>query len=105
MDGVPAFDDIASLAETVLEKGFFLPGMDCGTCGRPDCKTLATEIVAGKVTTRACLAMHNSIEVDINGSPVAMKPFVEDIISASIREMLRTLKGYAPGKATIKLDV
>lgn len=105
VDGVPAFDDIASLAETVLEKGFFLPGMDCGTCGRPDCKTLATEIVAGKVTTRACLAMHNSIKVDINGSPVAMKPFVEDIISASIREMLRTLKGYAPGKATIKLDV
>ena len=103
--GVPAFDDVAALAETVLEKGFFLPGMDCETCGRPDCKTLAAEIVAGKTTTRACLAMHNSIKVDINGSPVAMKPFVEDIISASIREMLRTLKGYAPGKATIKLDV
>ncbi|MBG0790088.1 MAG: molybdopterin-guanine dinucleotide biosynthesis protein MobB [Desulfovibrionaceae bacterium] len=105
VDGVPVFDDIPALAETILEKGFLLPGMDCETCGRPDCRTLATEIVAGTVTTKACLAMHNSIEVDINGSTVAMKPFVEDIISAAIREMLRTLKGYAPGKATIRLDV
>ncbi|BDQ32917.1 molybdopterin-guanine dinucleotide biosynthesis protein MobB [Pseudodesulfovibrio portus] len=105
VDNVPAFDDIASLAEAVLDKGFFLPGMDCETCGRPDCRTLAAEIVAGKASTKACLAMHNSITVDINGAPVGMKPFVEDIISAAIREMLRTLKGYAPGKATIKLDV
>lgn len=105
VDGVTPCDDIPSLAGIVLEKGFFLPGMDCETCGRPDCRTLAAEIVAGKASTRACLAMHNSIEVDINGAAVGMKPFVEDIISASIREMLRTLKGYSPGKATIKLDV
>lgn len=105
VDGVPVQNSIEELASTVLEKGFFLPGMDCETCGRPDCKTLAAEIVAGKASTKACLAMHNSIEVDINGAPVGMKTFVEDIISASIREMLRTLKGYSPGKATIKLDV
>ena len=105
VEGVPALNDIGQLAEAVLEKGFFLPGMDCKTCGRPDCRTLAADIVAGKVTVEACLAMHNSIEVDINGSTIGMKPFVEDIISASIREMLRTLKGYSPGKATIKLDV
>ncbi len=105
VDGVPALESIEALADTILEKGFFLPGMDCETCGRPDCKTLAAEIVKGTTTTKACLAMHNSIEVNINGAPVGMKDFVEDIISASIREMLRTLKGYSPGKATIKLDV
>ncbi len=105
VENVPNINDLEKLADIILEKGFFLPGMDCETCGRPNCRTLATEIVAGKVTTKACLAMHNSIEVDINGAPVAMKPFVEDIISASIREMIRTLKGYSPGKATIKLDV
>ncbi len=105
VDGVAPLESIEELAEAVLEKGFFLPGMDCETCGRPDCKTLATEIVKGTTTTKACLAMHNSIKVDINGAPIGMKDFVEDIISASIREMLRTLKGYSPGKATIKLDV
>jgi len=103
--GIPSFGPIDELADTVLQKGFFLPGMDCETCGRPNCKALASEIVAGKATTKACLAMHNSIKVDINGAPLGMKPFVEDIISASIREMLKTLKGYSPGKATIKLDV
>lgn len=105
IEGVPSLDSIVALAETVLEKGFFLPGMDCETCGRPDCKTLAAEIIKGTITTDACLAMHNSIEVDINGAPLGMKPFVEDLVSAAIREMLRTLKGYSPGKATIKLDV
>ncbi|WP_207259639.1 molybdopterin-guanine dinucleotide biosynthesis protein MobB [Desulfovibrio sp. Huiquan2017] len=105
VDGVPVINDLPALADTILAKGFFLPGMDCETCGRPDCRTLAAEIVAGKVTPKACLAMHNSIQVDIDGAVVGMKPFVEDIISAAIREMIRTLKGYAPGKATIKLDV
>jgi len=105
VDGVTAMDTIEELADTVLEKGFFLPGMDCETCGRPDCKGLAIDIVKGTTTTKACLALHNTISVDINGAAVGMKPFVEDIISASIREMLRTLKGYSPGKATIKLDV
>ncbi|ADU62334.1 MAG: molybdopterin-guanine dinucleotide biosynthesis protein MobB [Pseudodesulfovibrio sp.] len=105
VEGVSAFTDIDALADMVLERGFFLPGMDCGTCGRPDCRTLAADIVRGATTTKACLAMHNSIAVDINGAALGMKPFVEEIISASIREMLRTLKGYAPGKATIRLDV
>lgn len=105
LEGIPALSTIEELAKRILDKGFFLPGMDCETCGRPDCKTLAAEIVKETTTTKACLAMHNSIQVDINGAPVAMKTFVEDIISASIREMLRTLKGYSPGKATIKLDV
>lgn len=102
---IPAHSDITELANIILEKGFFLPGMDCETCGRPDCKGLAVDIVQGKTTTKACLAMHNSIEVDINGAPLGMKPFVEDIVSASIREMVRTLKGYSPGKCTITLDV
>lgn len=105
IDGIISENSIDALADIVLDKGFFLPGLDCKSCGREDCKGLALEIVAEKVSTDACLAMHNSIEVDINGAPLGMKPFVEDIISASIREMLRTLKGYAPGKATIKLDV
>jgi molybdopterin-guanine dinucleotide biosynthesis protein B len=105
LENVPAPATIGELADLVLEKGFMLPGMDCETCGRPDCKTLAEEIVRGAVGTEACLAMHNSIQVDINGATVGMKPFVEDIISAAIREMIRTLKGYSPGKATIKLDV
>ncbi len=105
IEGVPALDSIEALADIVLEKGFFLPGMDCETCGRPDCRTLAAEIVKGTITTKACLALHNSIEVNINGASIGMKPFVEDLIAASIREMLRTLKGYSPGKATITLDV
>lgn len=105
VEGVEEASTIEKLADIVLDKGFFLPGMDCETCGRPDCRGLAIDIVKGLTDTKACLALHNSITVDINGASLGMKPFVEDIVSASIREMIRTLKGYSPGKATIKLDV
>ncbi|WP_243545843.1 molybdopterin-guanine dinucleotide biosynthesis protein MobB [Pseudodesulfovibrio tunisiensis] len=102
---IPAFDSVEELAKLVMNKAFLLPGLDCSTCGRENCKGLARDIVTGKVGPEACLAMHNSIKVDINGASIGMKPFVENIIAASVREMLRTLKGYAPGKATISLDV
>ena len=102
---VPHALSVDELADIVMAKGFFLPGMDCETCGRPDCLGLAKDIVKGTASPEACLALHNSIEVSINGAPLGMKPFVEDIVSAAIREMIRTLKGYSPGKATIKLDV
>ena len=32
-----------------------LPGKDCGTCGAPDCKTLADDIVRGQAVLADCL--------------------------------------------------
>ena len=103
--GVPRQDSPAALAATVCERGFLLPGLDCQACGRPDCRTLAGQIVRGEASPEACAALHNALAVDIDGVPLAMKPFVENLLSAAIREMLRSLKGAAPGTATIRLRV
>ncbi len=41
----------------------FLPGIDCGGCGTPSCKTLAEDIVQGKAHTSDCIFIQTSLNV------------------------------------------
>ncbi|PIE69472.1 MAG: molybdopterin-guanine dinucleotide biosynthesis protein MobB [Deltaproteobacteria bacterium] len=95
--GLPSFTSLEDLAREVLNRGFILAGLDCGDCKRPNCLTLAREIVQGKTTATGCKALQTGMKVTINGHPLPMKSFVEDIIAGSIKAQLATLKGYAPG--------
>jgi molybdopterin-guanine dinucleotide biosynthesis protein B len=95
--GMHAFRSVEEMAAAVLEQGFRLPGLDCGTCGRADCLSLGREIVAGKASCRACKAMRTALEVTVNGHPLAMNPFVENVMAGNLRVVLEQLKGYSPG--------
>jgi molybdopterin-guanine dinucleotide biosynthesis protein B len=94
---VPNLTEISSLADLVLEKGFFLPGLDCGSCGREGCGQLAQEIVAGQADPDDCQALQTDFDIKLNGQSLAMNHFVRDIIAGAIQGMLGNLKGYAPG--------
>lgn len=102
-DHLPHVDNIKDLADLVLSKGFILPGLDCGSCGHETCRELAEKIVSGKVAQTSCLARKSSMEIQINGQPLGMNPFVERVICKSIQGMLSELKGYSPGKVEIKI--
>jgi Na+-translocating ferredoxin:NAD+ oxidoreductase RNF subunit RnfB len=39
----------------------FLPGIDCGGCGAPTCKTLAEDIVQGRAKTSDCVFLQNAL--------------------------------------------
>ncbi len=41
----------------------FLPGIDCGACGTPSCKTLAEDIVQGRAHASDCIFMQTSLNV------------------------------------------
>lgn len=103
VDAVPAVTDPAELAAMVVSRSFLLPGLDCGGCGRADCRELAVEIVAGKAGVSDCVAVGGEISVEVGGAPLPLNPFVARILSAGISAMLGELKGYAPGETTIKL--
>lgn len=100
----PVITDPAALADLVLERGFALPGLSCGECGRKGCAGLAREIVAGTATPEECSAAGGAVRVTINGREVGMKPFVADTFQAVLRAMLDQLKGTAPGKVRIELE-
>lgn len=98
------FGELAELAALVLEKGFLLPGLDCGACGRENCAALAREIVAGRATAQDCRAESSHLEILVNGVPLGMNSFVASIMASTIRGMLSQLKGYAPGRIEIKVE-
>jgi molybdopterin-guanine dinucleotide biosynthesis protein B len=103
--GLPRINSIAELAELVLNKGFALAGIDCGSCNRPDCLHLAREIVQGQATPKECSAKNTKkMSITVNGHKLALNTFVERIITKSIMGMLSELKGYAPGKINIEID-
>lgn len=102
--GLAPLSGLEELAALVLDKGFLLPALDCGECGRDSCAGLARDIVAGRALPEDCLARPAQLEVMVNGVPLGMNPFVASIISSSIRGMLSQLKGYAPGRIQIRVE-
>ena len=99
----PTKEKVTSLADTVMKRGFLLPDLNCGGCGREDCKGLAEDIVSGKATVEDCVALHGEISIDVDGTPLHLNPFVSDIFRAGISGMLSQLKGYRKGKVTITI--
>lgn len=97
ISSLPNLTNISSLADIILEKGFFLPGLDCGSCGREGCGQLAKEIVAGQARPDDCQALQSDFDIKLNGQSLAMNHFVRDIIAGSLQGMLANLKGYVPG--------
>lgn len=96
-------DDVEALAELVLERGFVLPGLDCGACGRPDCGGLAADILAGRATQADCATRAAAMTVTVDGRPLPLNPFVERILRSGIRGLLAELKGFSPGPVTIRI--
>lgn len=101
--GLPRLADASAVAEAVLARGFALPGLDCGSCGRPDCPSLARDIVAGRAKPGDCKAHRADIRITVNGAELALSPFVADILAGGILGMLGTLKGFAPGPVDISI--
>lgn len=102
--GLTGLETVAQVADLVLEKGFILPGLNCGACGREDCRGLAVEIVAGEATFDDCAASRPGLEIKVNGQVMALNPFVDRIISASIAGMIKELRGWTPGPVEIRLE-
>lgn len=104
LDELMATRDVAGLARIAAKAGFLLPGLDCGACGRENCRGLAVDIVAGTATAADCKAMNNSIRITVGGQPLPLNPFVERILRSGILGMLSELKGYIPGKVDIHIE-
>ena len=100
---LPVCATVDAVADLVLRRGFLLPALDCGACGREDCRTLARDIVAGSAQPEDCRAAPEALSVRVNGVPLGMNPFVASIMASTVRGMLCQLKGYAPGTIDIHL--
>jgi molybdopterin-guanine dinucleotide biosynthesis adapter protein len=104
VEGLMATRDVAGLARIAANEGFLLPGLDCGACGRADCRALAADIVAGEATMEDCKARGGGVRISVAGKQLPLNPFVERILMSGIRGLLSELKGFGPGPVDIRLD-
>lgn len=100
--GLAQIPDLDALLDLLLDKGFVLPGLNCGFCGRKDCGALAAEIVAGQAQSADCAVLSEDFSVRIGGAELSMNPFVGRVIRASILGMLGELRGFRPGSVEIR---
>ncbi|WP_320172959.1 molybdopterin-guanine dinucleotide biosynthesis protein MobB [Maridesulfovibrio sp.] len=97
----PSDELLEELSDLVMDKGFILPGLNCGACGREFCMDFVADIIAGKARVSGCQAMKTQMSVTCNGVELGFNPFVADMLSAGITAMLKQLKGYVPGDIEI----
>ncbi|MFW5837833.1 MAG: (Fe-S)-binding protein, partial [Desulfovibrionaceae bacterium] len=105
VDGLPHAGSVAELADLFLERGFFLPGLDCGSCEPGDCAGLAREIAAGRMSVDDCKTRQSKVSISVNGRELDLNPFVAGIFHGGLSGMLASLKGFGPGHVDIKLEV
>ena len=101
--GLPHVASVQELADLVLAKGFVLPGLDCGGCGRKSCGALGADILAGRASPEECVSAHPPLSVSIGDRPLSVNPFVARVLASGIRGLLTELKGYGPGPLTIRI--
>lgn len=102
--GLEATTDVSRLADIILARGFRLPNLNCGGCGREDCMALTADIVAGRADVAECTAMNGSTRVTVNGEELPLNPFVAEMLGGGLLGMLKSLKGYSKGKVVIEME-
>ncbi|WP_456324111.1 molybdopterin-guanine dinucleotide biosynthesis protein MobB [Desulfonauticus submarinus] len=100
------FKNPAEVASLVLEKGFALPGLNCGACGFEDCSGLGKAIVQNKADISFCKILNNSETiVKVENKRILLNPFVERVLKNNILAVLTELKGFKKGKIEVKFTV
>jgi molybdopterin-guanine dinucleotide biosynthesis adapter protein len=90
------------LIQFVLEHAFEpLNNFHCGKCGHHDCRELAGLIAQGKAKRSDCAIYESNVELLLDGKPLPMVPFVQDIIKGAVLGMAKELRGFENNKEIV----
>lgn len=109
--GLPVFDartQAEALVDRIELKTYhILPDFDkdcCDACGY-GCAGLGPAILKGEAREKDCVVRTRpEVDVKINGQPLEMVPFVQDIIRSAVTGIVGELKGYEEG-AVIEISI
>ena len=81
----------------VIEHAFNpLPSFDpkcCSACGY-SCRELAGRIAHGEAKREDCVLTSREIELKVDGKPIDMVPFVQNILKNAVTGVIGELSGY-----------
>lgn len=78
------------MVEELVEQ---LPGLDCGSCGAPTCRSLAEDIVRGKATKNDCIHERNEYLHSL-AQDISLLTATLDLSSAEQKKTAKTLEEY-----------
>ena len=94
---------LSRLVDEVINR---LQKKTCAVCGYPNCDEYAKALIRGEAKLTACPQNAAQTVLYVNGKKIAINPFVQRIISATIQGMLSTLKNIEePEKISIHLKI
>jgi len=104
LNGIPVVDpedDIARMVDIITEKVFdILPDFSpqcCSACGF-SCRELCARILKGQSQRSDCRIGETGILLSVDGKRINMVPFVQRILTDSIRALVGNLRGYRKGR-------
>ncbi len=78
----------------------------CAVCGYPNCDEYAKALIRGEAKITACPQNAAQAVLYVNGEKIAINPFVQRIISATIQGILSTLKNIGkPERISVHLRI
>ena len=96
---------IDEFIKAIETRAFLLLGIDCGKCECKTCKKMAKQILVGNKSLMDCVSINVDIKVTINGNPIAISPFIAELMKQTFGGFLKSLKGVVPGNAIIELQI
>ncbi|MGB9708589.1 MAG: molybdopterin-guanine dinucleotide biosynthesis protein B [Infirmifilum sp.] len=94
------------LLDIVMQKAFEPPpGLDCGFCKFKSCIALAEAISRGEATLSECTVLKSRVSLRVDGEPVELNPFVQDVFKNVTLGLISTLKGVSSNPRKIELSL
>lgn len=98
--GLPAIstmDEPKRLVDLIEEKVFDLlpdfPYECCHACGGT-CRELCVSILKGEKQRRDCVLEQSPVRLTVNGNPIPMVPFVQNILKNAVMGVVQELEGF-----------
>jgi len=94
-----SLDQIEELADVVESNAFpLLPGLDCHSCGYPDCKSMGEALLAGEAEITQCIGYGSQFNLKVNDVDVPLNNFTRAAMQNVILGFIKTLKGGEEAK-------
>ncbi len=91
---VYTLDEASKIADIVEARAFpMLPGIDCHTCGYPDCKTMGAALLAGESEITQCVGYRNDFILKVNDVDVPLGGFTRTALQNIVVGFIKSLKG------------
>jgi molybdopterin-guanine dinucleotide biosynthesis protein B len=107
LDAISALDDVEAIVDRIESVTFpILPDFHpkcCSACGYT-CRTLCERIIAGESNYEDCVLLKAEVILKVNGKPVKMVPFVQQILRNSVEAVVKELDGYNKN-ALIEIEI